>query len=823
MKKAKKILWITFFSILFLILALFGSISLGWWGNLPSLSELENPDSFLPAEIYGEDGTLMGKFYQESGNRSYVAYNDISKNIVYALLATEDKRFYEHSGIDGKSVARAIGTLGKQGGGSTVTQQLAKNLLGQGNRKNVLKRGIEKIKEWIVATRLEKNFTKEEIITLFLNQLEYSENVFGIRNAAKTFFQKEPDRVSVEEAAVLVGMINNPTIFNPRKNPKAAIDRRNLVLDRMAENSDIAALVQTKPITTAQATTLKQTPITLRFKKETRAIGIAPYFRDVLRVNTIEKLKAVKKSNGKPYDIYKDGLKIYTTINPRMQMHAEQAVAMHLANYQRDFNGNRGYFNSEWRKHANVLDREMRNSERYKSMHADGYNDTVIKRVFDTKTKMKVFTWNTQREKDTTMSPFDSIKHHRQMLQAAFMVMDPISGEVKAWVGGANYKRFQLDHVTALRQVGSAIKPMLYGLAVEELNLDGNSVVQNASQFFTGHTWYPANYGNKGPTTLGTGLAYSYNGVASYLLKHVGIKKFRSALNDRYGIKEKLNDYPSICLGADEIPLIQLLRAYTMFPGAGTNTEPYYITKVEDRNGNLVASYMPERKDVMSEAAAYKMTQIMEGPVTKGTAKGLKAGLGIKDMGGKTGTTNDNSDLWFVGYTPQLLAGVWVGCDDRFIRSQNGNAYQGGKAAAPIWRNFFKLALADKYLHLRKDTSFTKPQSMLNEVSTDYQLLIDNYNVEYDEPEVINPDGTVSKPTGHRKSPDLDLSKPDDYGPINEIGPDNNPNDPYETDGNDTGSGGKPKPHPKPPTGTKPDESPKATPPKPNGGGNKRR
>ncbi len=755
----KKIFWRVFIGGIVSVFILFGSIVFGLWGKLPSLEELENPAAFMPSEVYADDGTLMGKIYGESGNRTYVDYNNISKNIVYALLATEDKRFYDHSGIDGKSLGRAIASMGKQGGGSTVSQQLAKNLLGQGNRQNKVKRGIEKIKEWFVAARLEKNFSKEEIITLFLNQLEYSENVFGIRNAAKTFFQKEPDRVSVEEAAVLVGMINNPTVFNPRKNPKAAIDRRNLVLDRMVENTDVANLVGVKALTTTDAAKLKQTAIALRFKKESRAIGIAPYFRDVLKVTVTEKLKDLKKGDGKAYDVNKDGLKIYTTINPRMQMYGEQAVAQHLSSYQKNFSYGRGYFEQQWRKHPNVLEREMKNSERYKSMKADGISEDEIKKSFNTKVRMKVFSWNTQREKDTTITPLDSIKYHRQMLQTAFMAMDPVSGEVKCWVGGIDYKRYQLDHVTALRQVGSAIKPMLYGLAVENLNLDGNSGVGNGPQKFTNHGWYP-NQKNFGGTTLGTGLAYSYNGVAAYLLKQVGVEEFRKALNERYGIKEKLEAYPSICLGADEIPLIQLLRAYTMFPGGGTNTEPIFITKIEDRNGNLIKSFVPERKDVMSEVAAYKMTQIMEGPVTKGTAKGLKGGLGLKALAGKTGTTNDNSDLWFVGYTPQLLAGVWVGCDDRFIRSQDGNAYQGGKAAAPIFRNFYKLAYGDKNLKLRKDTAFTKPQNSLNESATDYQLLIDNVDVRYEDEMNADPN---APPGTKSKRPTVDLGKPDEY------------------------------------------------------------
>ncbi len=754
MRKAKKILWIGFLSVFLVCVGIIAATALGAFGKLPSLQDLENPAAYMPSEVYAEDGTLMGKFYQDNGNRSYVGYKDISKNIVYALLATEDKRYYTHSGIDAKGLARAASTLGKQGGGSTITQQLAKNLLNQGS-SNKFNRAIEKLKEWIVATRLEKNFTKEEIITLFLNQLEYSDNVFGIRNAAKTFFQKEPDRVSVEEAAVLVGMINNPTIFNPRKNPKATIDRRNLVIDRMADGTDVANLIGIKQLSATEANSLKAKPIELHYKKESRAIGIAPYFRDVLRLTVTEKLKTLKKPDGRAYDVNKDGLRIYTTINPKMQIYAEEAVAEHLSSYQRNFSQNRSLFESQWKKNQNTLDKAIKSSERYKTMKENNATDAEITKAFNTRVKMKVFAWNTTREKDTTITPLDSIKYHRQMLQTAFMVMEPTSGEVKAWVGGINYKKYQLDHVTAYRQVGSSIKPMLYGLNVEE-GLEGESVVGNGPQNFPGYGYYP-NQGNKGQTTLATGLAYSYNGVAAYLLHRITIKRFKDFLEKQCGITAKLNAYPSICLGADEIPLIQLLRAYTMFPGNGTNTEPYYITKIEDRNGNLIRSYMPERKDVISEAAAYKMTQIMEGPVTKGTAKGLKQGLGLKAMGGKTGTTNDNSDLWFVGYTPQLLAGVWVGCDDRFIRSMDGGAYQGGKAAAPIWKYFFKRVLNDKTLGIRRDTTFAKPASMNAEYTSDYQTLFDAMPPDYESTET------------NSSSNNIDLQK-DEYKNEDEIG-----------------------------------------------------
>lgn len=732
-RKAVKILWIGFVSLVGIVAIIFALTAWGVFGKLPSLKDLENPQTFLPSEVYGDDGTLMGKFYEERGNRSYAAYEDISKNVVYALIATEDKRYFSHSGIDARSLARAVFTLGKQGGGSTITQQFSKGLLEQGS-KNKATRVIEKLKEWIVSTRLEKNFTKEEIITLYLNNVSFDDNIYGIKNASKIYFQKEPDRLNVEEAAVLVGMLKANFTYNPRKNPVAARDRRNTVLDLMVANSEVASLVGAKPLTETEAKILKNKPIELRFKREAEALGIAPYFRDVLRVDVRNKLKGLKKPDGREYDIYKDGLKIYTTINPKMQIYAEEAVADHLSKWQKIFSGNKAFFNRQWEKHKNRLVIYMKESERWKDLKEMGLDDAAIEKTFYVPTAMKIFAWNQKREKDTVMTPMDSIKYHRQMLQSAFTVMDPVTGEVKAWVGGINYKTYKLDHVTAFRQVGSAIKPMLYCLAMEETGLDQNSHVENAKQFFPGYGWYPAKAGG-GSTTLASALAKSLNGVASYLLKRTGIRKFKEFLEST-GITAKLNAYPSICLGADEIPLIQLIRAYTMFAGKGIVTEPYYIAKIEDKNGNLIKSFVPERKEVVSEISAYKMTQVMQGPVTVGTARGLKQSLGIKEMGGKTGTTNDNTDMWFMGYTPQLLAGAWVGCDDPFIRYETGNAFLGGKAAAPIWKNFFAKALNDKTLHLRKDTVFTKPQRMTEEAVLDYMRII-NDPTPYDNSEGI--------------------------------------------------------------------------------------
>jgi penicillin-binding protein 1A len=722
MKKSVRVFWIIFLSGFGLFVLLIALANFGLFGKMPSLQDLENPTIQQASEVYAVDGTLMGKYYTERGNRSNVKYRDISKHVIDALVATEDERFYKHAGIDFKSTMRAVFTLGKQGGGSTITQQLAKALLAQGS-KNKAWRVIEKTKEWIIAVKLERNFTKEEIITLYLNAVPFGDNIYGIRNASRTFFQKEPDRLSIEEAAVLIGMLKANYTYNPRRNPKQSKDRRDVVIDQMAKNGKI---------TEAEATRLKLLPIKLNYRKLDENTGYAPYFREVLRDEVKQALKGAEKPDGGSYDIYEDGLKIYTTINPRMQEYAEEAVALQLPVLQRALNQQTKIKNGTvWKEHPDILQKAMKESDRWRNLAEDGLSDKEIKASFYQKVPMKIFAWNAQREKDTVMTPYDSIKYHRQMLQTAFMVMDPITGEVRAWVGGINFKTFKYDHanLNTKRQVGSSIKPLLYTQAMEERGFTPETEVLDQQQLFGKNQLVPAT--SKSCTgramTMASALTWSRNCATAFIMKQVGPEQFASFLS-RLNIPTKVEPYPSIALGACDLSLFEMMWGYSIFAGHGFSTKPYFISRIEDRNGNVIKrfDYSANRKEVVSEVTAYRMAKMMEGPVTKGTAAGLMQRLGATEMSGKTGTTNSNADFWFMGYTPQLLAGSWVGCDDRFITMES-SAYYGGSVARPIWEAFFKKVYADKTLGIDLDAKFSKPSELENEInSADIMDMIEN-------------------------------------------------------------------------------------------------
>jgi penicillin-binding protein 1A len=700
--------------ILFLVL-----INLGVFGSLPSLKELENPSITLATEVFAEDGTPMGKYYKDKGNRSNVEFKDISPNVVNALVATEDARFYEHSGIDGYSVMRAVLKLGRDGGGSTITQQLAKNLLEQGS-KNFMRRFIEKMKEWIIAIKLERNFTKQEILALYLNEVPFGDNVYGIRNASRTFFSKEPDRLSVDEAAVLIGMLKGNTLYNPRRNPKMAIERRNTVINQM---------VKYNYLDNKEAATDKAMPIDMsNYKKVDENNGLAPYFRDVLREDLRKWCKDHKNpATGEPYNLYNDGLKIYTTINPRMQLYADEAVAKQLPILQRALSAQASVRKGLiWKDHANILDAAMRNSDRWHALEDEGRSDADIRKTFFLPVTMKVFAWNSKREKDTVMTPMDSIKYSQAMLQTAFMVMDPVTGAVKAWVGGIDFKTYKFDHVNinTKRQVGSAIKPFLYSLGIEDFNMTPETQCETSQQYFPGFGYVPARADKHegGSMTMATGLAWSINGVAAYIMKQVGPKRFAEYIQ-QIGIPTKIDPYPSMALGACDLSLFEMLWGYTMFPDEGFSTKPYYISRIEDKNGNVLQRFDTERKEVISQATAYTMARMMQGAVDFGTAAGLRNRLGIAEMGGKTGTTNDNADAWFMGYTPQLMAGSWIGCDDRFIRLEGGLGF-GAQAARPIWEYFYNKVLADKSLGIDRQAKFVQPENMRSKMY-DYQMLIE--------------------------------------------------------------------------------------------------
>ena len=713
MKRSVKVFWIIFFSGFAFFLLVIMLANFGVFGKMPSLKELENPSILQSSEVYAEDGTLMGKYYRERGNRSVVDYRDISKHVIDALVATEDERFYSHSGIDVQSTLRAVVLLGKEGGGSTITQQLAKALLDQGSR-NKPWRVIEKLKEYIVAVRLERNFTKEEIIALYLNAVPYGDNIYGIRNAARTFFQTEPDRLKPEEAAMLVGILKANYLYNPRRNPKAALDRRNTVINQMAKNNKI---------TEAESARLKALPIKLNYQKLDQNTGYAPYFREILKDEVRDALKDMTNQNGDPYNIYDDGLKIYTTINPRMQEYAEEAVALQMPSLQRALDRQSNIKSGKvWKGFENVLEAAMKNSDRWAAMKDEGFSDKEIKASFHKKTPMKVFAWNKDREKDTVMTPYDSIKYHRQMLQSSFMAMDPITGEVKAWVGGINFKTYKYDHVNlkTKRQVGSTIKPLLYAQAIEERGMDPMSPVQDVQQDFGSDRLVPATTKTcTGRTvTMANALTWSRNCATAYIMKQVGPAQF-AAFMERISIPTKLEAHPANALGAMDLSMFEMMWSYSIFPGRGFSTKPYFISRIEDRNGNVIKrfDYSTNRKEVMSEITAYKMVKMMEGVVTQGTAASLMYRLGATEMGGKTGTTNDNADAWFMGYVPQLLAGTWIGADDRFIRIENNLGY-GGQAARPIWEAFFKKVYADKSLTIDKKATFVKPADLDNEINS---------------------------------------------------------------------------------------------------------
>ncbi|MEI6265093.1 MAG: transglycosylase domain-containing protein [Sphingobacteriia bacterium] len=723
MTRPVKIFWRIFFGGFAFLIIFLMMLNFGWIGSMPDLDDIENPTASLASQVYAEDGTLMGKYYIE--DRINVKYKDISKYAVDALVATEDKRFYDHSGIDGKSLARAFFYLGSEGGASTITMQTAKNLFTENwSTKNFILRGLQKIKECIIAVKLERNFTKEEILTLYLNTVAFSDNVFGIRNAAKTFFQKEPDRLNVEEAAILIGMINGPGIYNPRNNPKKALDRRNLVLNRM---------VSFNVLKEDEATILKSKPIELNYKKLDETTGLGPYFRMVLGEEMKRWCKEHKKNNGDTYDLYRDGLKIYTTINPRMQLYAEESVAKHISYMQKLLNTQENIKNgSVWKGYENVLEQAMKQSERWKNAKKDGLSDEETKKTFYQKVQMHVFAWNNTRGKDTVMTPYDSVKYHRQMLQAGFMVMDPLNGQIKAWVGGIDFKTFKYDHanINTKRQVGSTIKPLLYSLAIEEAGFTPNTEVQDVQQSFGSYGMVP----NTGKTCTGAtmpmalALAKSRNCASAYILKQLdntannGAKRFVEYLK-KCEMKSKLDPYPSIALGATEISLYEMMQAYSMFPGRGFNAKPMYITRIEDRNGNVLATFTPKRKEVINDVTAYSIIKMMQGVMQFGTGAGIWQydPPGDLEIAGKTGTTNDNSDAWFMGYTPQYLAGGWVGCDDRFIRfnSENLNG-QGGRAAMPIWAYFFNKAAADANCGIDTKLTFIKPDIMSNDINIDY-------------------------------------------------------------------------------------------------------
>ena len=745
-RKVVKILWIFIALISLVCVFIFFSIAKGWIGYMPPVEDLENPNYKFATEVFSEDGKVLGTYSYSKENRVFVGYNDLSPNIINALIATEDVRFAEHSGIDAYALTRAVVKRGilmqkNAGGGSTITQQLSKQLYSP-SADNVMERLFQKPIEWVIAVKLARYYTKEEILTMYLNKFDFLNNAVGIKTAAFTYFGCEPKDLKIEEAATLVGMCKNPSLYNPVRYNERSRGRRNVVLDQMRKAGYI---------TEAERDSLQALPLKLKYNRVDHKEGLATYFREYLRgVLTAKKPDKANyrgwqmqkyyedsldwennplfgwcekntKKDGTKYNLYTDGLKIYTTLDSRMQQYAEDAVTEHLKELQ-------GYFFKE-KKGAKkapytfrltqeqvdeILGRAMRLSDRYRIMKKAGATEAEIKKAFDTPEEMSVFSW--EGEKDTIMTPMDSIRYYKFFLRAGFMSMDPRSGHVKAYVGGPNYHYFQYDMaMVGRRQVGSTIKPFLYTLAMENGFSPCDEVrhVEYTLIDENGKPWTPRNANKKligDMVTVKWGLANSDNWITAYLMSKLNPYNLKRLIHT-FGVRNRdIVPSVSLCLGPCEISVGEMVSAYTAFPNKGIRVAPLFVTRIEDNDGNVLATFAPEMQEVISVSSAYKMLVMLRAVVNEGTGGRVRR-LGVKaDMGGKTGTTNYNADGWFMGFTPSLVSGCWVGGEDRDIHFDTMLHGQGASMALPIWTKYMVKVLGDKSLGYDENETFQLPE-----------------------------------------------------------------------------------------------------------------
>ena len=742
-KILKKIL-IWFWSIFALgivsILLVFWLITKGALGYLPPLEELQNPKNKFATEVISSDMQLLGRYYRQE-NRVGVNYEEISPNMINALIATEDARYYNHTGIDFKSLLRAIVKMGRAGGGSTITQQLAKQLWSP-RANNVFERALQKPIEWVIATKLERLYSKEEILTMYLNQFDFLYNAVGIKSAAQVYFSTTPDKLAIEEAAMLVGMCKNPSMYNPRRRPERALNRRNTVLDQMCKYGYLSP---------QECDSLQALPVEIKYQSVDHKQGLAPYFREYLR--QILTAKEPKKSNyaewnahqydidmrlwkenplygfcnknhkpdGTPYDLYHDGLRIYTTIDSRMQKYAEEAVSEHMQDLQKSFfreKRKKSYapFSMDLTNEDidGIMNRSMRQTDRYRGLKKQGLNENDIRKVFNTPVAMRVFSYDGMI--DTTMTPMDSIRWNKHFLRCGFMSMDAHSGAVKAYVGGPNFTHFQYDMVTSgRRQVGSTIKPYLFTLAMDEGMWPCDSTVNDSITLIDGNgvAWTPRDdhHANQGEmVTLNWGLEKSSNWITAYLMSLFTPEQLVRMMRS-FGIEGPLEPVVSLCLGPCEVSVQEMVDAYTTFPNKGIRVEPMYVTRIEDNNGNVLATFVPKTHEIINETTSYKMIYMLRNVMDHGTGVRARFRYGLKaPMGGKTGTSQNHSDGWFVGFTPSLVSGVWVGGEDRSIHFDNMSAGQGANMALPIWAIYMQKVYADEELGYNVEEQFDIPE-----------------------------------------------------------------------------------------------------------------
>ena len=738
------------------IVALLSALCLVWaFADIPSLEELENPDSKLATQVIAEEGEILTTYHIE--NRTFVGYEELAPSLVQAAVATEDKRFYKHSGVDFESLARVLfKTLlsrdSSQGGGSTITQQLAKTLYPRGEHVGKLGMVWIKLKEWITAIKLERNYTKEEIVDMYLNAIFFGSNSYGISSAANQFFGKHPSELTTEESAVLVGMVNKPTRYNPALNPENALKRRNLVLSRMEDMHYI---------TRAECDSLQQIPIVLHSRSGDRTTGVGPYFRDMLR-RTMNAEKPVRssyatqedyrvdsllwaddplygwlnkntRSDGTKYDLDRDGLRIYTTINYKMQRYAEEAIAEHLGkDLQKAFfrelkNRKNAPFSADVDKKIveTTLKQARRWSDRTRMMKASGHTDAEIEKSFREPVKMRVFTWEAPGYRDTTMTPDDSIRYYKSFFRAAFMAIEPKTGHVKAYVGGPDYRYFKYDNVRqGRRQVGSTVKPFIYTLAMESGMTPCDPVLNSPVVIVVNgdQTWTPTDTHADGTMVdLTWGLAHSSNSVAAYLMKQLGPESMVDMMR-KMGIGGLIDPVVSLCVGAADLSVFDMVTAYNTYPSGGVYTNPLFVTRIEDSDGNILGSFSDRRHEVLSQRATGEMISMMRAVVDGGTGGRLRFRYGLTgEIAGKTGTTNDNSDGWFIGYTPSITAGVWVGAEDRYVHFSNNSLGQGANMALPIWGLWMQKVLKDGTLGISASDVFPEwsKESFCNPVSED--------------------------------------------------------------------------------------------------------